>query len=273
MQLIYRAPGSPDPPGGAADAELLAGLYAYPADPAGGAWVRANMIESADGAAELAGRSGGLGGPADRQLFQLLRALADVVVVGAGTARAEGYGPARPAGSLPAGLTGRLRAGRPAAPPIAVISASLDLDPDSRLVAGAAPDSRTIVLTTETAPAARRAALEGRAEIITAGRAHVCARDAVTALAGRGYRRILTEGGPRLLTQIASGGLLDDLCLTISPVLAGGGARRILAGPDPARPGPAAGDLPAALQLAHVVAADDGFLLCRYLRRPADQPR
>jgi riboflavin biosynthesis pyrimidine reductase len=309
VQVIYRAPGSPAPPGSpvppdppdaaaAADAELLAGLYAYPADLAGQAWVRANMVASADGAAELAGRSGGLGGPADRQLFQLLRALADVVVVGAGTARAEGYGPARPAAALPAGLAGRLRAGRPAAPPVAVISASLDLDPDSRLVAGAGPDSRTIVLTTETAPAARRAALSRRAEVITAGREQVSARDAVTALAGRGYRRILTEGGPRLLAQIAAGGLLDDLCLTISPVLAGGSARRILASPGlaspdlaspdlaspdpaspdpasthPAGPGPGAAELPAALRLAHVVTADDGFLLCRYLRRPAEQPR
>ena len=84
MQVIYRAPGpaappgSPAPPGppdaaGAADAELLAGLYAYPADLAGRAWVRANMVASADGAAELAGRSGGLGGPADRQLLDRRR--------------------------------------------------------------------------------------------------------------------------------------------------------------------------------------------------------
>jgi riboflavin biosynthesis pyrimidine reductase len=274
VQLIYgegqAAPGHRDGEaaaghrdGEAADAELLARLYAYPAVPAGGTWVRANMIASADGAAELAGRSGGLGGPADRQLFQVLRALADVVLVGGGTARAEGYGPARPASMLPPGLVAGLRAGRPAAPAIAVVSGSLDLDPDSPLVAGAAPDSRTIVLTTETAPAARRDALAGRAEVITAGPDRVSAGAAVTALAARGYRRILTEGGPRLLTSIAAAGLLDELCLTISPVLAGGDARRILTGPDPD-----AAAFPAAVTLAHVVAAN-GFLMCRYARPPA----
>jgi riboflavin biosynthesis pyrimidine reductase len=297
VQLIYRAGASPaepaaDPAAGpavgpavgpaadsATDADVLAGLYAYPGGAeAGGSWVRANMIASADGAAALAGRSGGLGGPADRQLFQVLRALADVVLVGGGTARTEGYGPARLAQTLPAGLVADLRAGRPAVPPIAVVSGSLNLDPESPLIAGAAPDARTIVLTTEAAPAGRRAALERRAEVITAGPGRVSAHAAVTALAARGHRRILTEGGPQLLGGIAAAGLLDDLCLTISPVLAGGGAGRILAGPA-AGPGtdatggaggPEDSALPAGLTLAHVLAADDGFLLCRYIRPPAD---
>ncbi|HEU5417484.1 MAG TPA: dihydrofolate reductase family protein [Streptosporangiaceae bacterium] len=268
MQLIYQAGQAPR--GGAASdrpgADQLARLYRYPAIPAGGAWVRANMIASLDGAAELAGRSGGLGGPADRELFQVLRALADVVLVGAGTARTEGYGPARPARTLPAGLVAGLRAGRPAAPAIAVVSGSLNLDPDAPLITGAAPDSATIVLTTETAPAARRAALAGRAEVITAGADRVSAGAAVAALASRGYQRILTEGGPRLLAGIAAEGLLDELCLTVSPVLAGGGARRILAGPG--RDGADGAAFPAGFSLAHVIAAD-GFLLCRYVRQPA----
>jgi riboflavin biosynthesis pyrimidine reductase len=282
VQLIYRA-GAPGPDTAATQPghdgpELLAGLYAYPdtcpgGTEAGSSWVRANMVASADGAAALAGRSGGLGGPADRQLFQVLRALADVVLVGGGTARAEGYGPARPAQTLPAALVADLRAGRPAVPPIAVVSGSLDLDPESPLIAGAAPDARTIVLTTEAAPAGRRAALEGRAEVITAGAGRVSARAAVTALASRGHRRVLTEGGPQLLGGIAAAGLLDDLCLTISPVLAGGGAGRILAGPGTGAPGSAGGPadsgLPADLTLAHVLAADNGFLLCRYVRPPA----
>jgi riboflavin biosynthesis pyrimidine reductase len=242
-------------------ADLLADLYAYPPDRGPGRpWVRANMIASADGAAEVDGLTQGLGGPADRMLFQVLRSLADVILVGAGTARAEGYGPARPA----ALLTG-LREGRPATPPIAVLSASLDLDPQSSLLADAPADARTVVLTTRSAPAGRQAALARHADVIVAGDDRVSAAQAIAALAGLGHSRILTEGGPSLLAQIAADGLLDELCLTISPVLAGGQARRILAGGAAGVPAPG---IPESLGLAHVL-ADDAYLFCRYLRRPA----
>jgi riboflavin biosynthesis pyrimidine reductase len=258
VRQIYPAAGpevaAADPGAGRDAGDLLAGLYAYP--PAAGRdrpWVRANMIASVDGAADLDGRSGGLGGPADRLLLQVLRGLADVILVGAGTARAEHYRPARPVPML-AGL----RQGRPPTPPIAVLSASLDLDPEAPLLAGAPADARTIVLTTEAAPAARRAAVGRHAEVIVAGTDRVTASAAVGALAGLGHARILTEGGPSLLAQLAAAGLLDELCLTISPVLAGGQARRILAG------GPA-GDLPQTLRLGHVL-ADGAYLFCRYVR-------
>jgi riboflavin biosynthesis pyrimidine reductase len=250
VQQIYPEPGQ-------AAAERLAELYAYPeqAGPAG-CWVRANMVASADGAAELDGRTAELGGPADRMLFQLLRGLADVILVGAGTVRAEGYGPARPA-AMPAGL----RAGRPATAPIAVVTASLDLDPESPLLTGAPRDARTIVLTTATAPAGRRAAIARHADVIVAGAIRVTAADAVRALAARGHSRILTEGGPILLAQIAGEGLLDELCLTVSPVLAGGPGGRVLAsGPPGQLPG-----APERLRLAHVL-TDNGYLFCRYLR-------
>ena len=117
------------PPGGPAgdvDPGQLAALYAYP--PAGDQgvarpWVRANMVASTDGAASADGRSGGLSGRADKEIFGLLRSLADVVLVGAGTARAEHYRPAQTASIRP-----ELRTGRTATPPIAVISGRLDLD-------------------------------------------------------------------------------------------------------------------------------------------------
>jgi riboflavin biosynthesis pyrimidine reductase len=240
--------------------DLLAGLYAYPASAAPRRpLVRASMIASADGAADLDGRSGGLGGPADRLLLQVQRSLADVVLVGAGTARAEKYRPARQA----PGLAG-LRRGRPPTPPIAVLSASLDLDPDAPLLAQAPPDARTIVLTSQAAPASRRAAVGRHADVIVAGADRVSASQAIGALGRLGHARILTEGGPSLLAQIAATGELDELCLTISPVLAGGQARRILAG------GPAGGlppALPASLRLAHVL-ADGAYLFCRYVRQP-----
>jgi riboflavin biosynthesis pyrimidine reductase len=262
VRQIYPATG-PDVPTGEPGrsreaADLLAGLYAYPpgASP-DRPWVRANMIASADGASDLEGRSGGLGGPADRLLLQVLRSLADVILVGAGTARAEKYKPARESAMLPA-----TRQGRPPTPPIAVLSASLDLDPEAPLLTRAPDSARTIVITTEAAPARRRKEISRHADVIVAGADRVTATSAVWALASRGYARILTEGGPALLAQLAAAGLLDELCLTISPVLAGGQARRILAG------GPA-GDLPQGLpetlRLGHVL-ADGAYLFCRYLR-------
>ena len=226
----------------------LAGLYAYPPGP----WLRANMVSSVDGAAHLGGVTSGLSSEADRHLFALLRTLADVIVVGAATVRTERYAPVRRHELWP-----DLRAGRTPTPPIAVITARLDLDPASRLIASAPPSARTIVITTAQAPADRRAALDGLAEVIVAGQETVDLKAAVAALAERGLRRMLAEGGPHVLAQIAAAGLLDELCLTIGPLLAGPGSGRILAGPQPA-----ASAQP--LTLAHVL-EDDGFLFCRYI--------
>jgi riboflavin biosynthesis pyrimidine reductase len=254
----------------------LARLYAYP-DAPDRPWTRANMIASVDGAANLAGRSGGLSGAGDRQLFSVLRSLADVILVGAGTARAERYRPVRPRDAWPA-----LRAGRPPTPPIAVLSRALDLDTDGPLLAGPADAARTIVLTTQAAPAERRAAAATHADVIVAGENVITPAAAINALAGRGYRRILLEGGPTVLGEIAEAGLLDELCLTVSPVLAGGPGRIIAApGGAPAPQDAAARTVapqagvpqgaetrpgfPVGLSLAHVL-EDDGFLLCRYVR-------
>ena len=242
----------------------LAARYGDPAQaPEGGHWLRANMVMSLDGAATLAGRSGGLSGEADQQVFALLRALADVVMVGAGTARVEGYGPVRP--RTEGVRWAWLRAGRTPSPPIAVVTRRLDLDLESRLLAASPAHARTIVITTEAAPPGRRAAVAAMAELIVAGRQSVDVRAAVGALAERGYRHILTEGGPYLLSQIIGAGLLDELCLTVSPLLAGPGASRIVAGAGP--PPATAGATARQLRLAHVL-ADDGHLLCRYVRPP-----
>jgi riboflavin biosynthesis pyrimidine reductase len=228
----------------------LAGLYAYPPGP----WLRANMVSSADGAAHLNGVTRGLSSSADRHLFALLRTLADVILVGAATVRAENYGPVRQHELCP-----DLRPGRTPTPPIAVVTRRVDLDPDSRLIASAPPSARTIVITTAQAPADRQAALEERAEVIVAGQETVDLKAAVAALAERGHRRVLAEGGPHLLAQIAAAGLLDELCLTIGPLLAGPGANRILAGAMSAVPAQP-------LSLAHVL-EDDSYLFCRYTRK------
>lgn len=256
------AAGPAADPAGAAP-EALARLYAYPRTGPGArrAWVRANMVASADGAATLAGVSGGLSGSADRDVFAVLRSLADVILVGAGTARAERY-----ATVAPDEIWQQLRADRPPTPPVAVVTRMLDLDLEGPLLTAAPGHARTIVLTTEAASARLRAKAGRTAEVIVTGRDQVTPAAIIGALAERGHRHILAEGGPALLDQIVTAGLLDELCLTVSPVLAGSQGGRITAalpaGAGTARP---AGQQPTRLRLAHVL-EESGYLLCRYLR-------
>jgi riboflavin biosynthesis pyrimidine reductase len=252
MRQLFPA-ASPDAGNGDLSAERLAGLYAYPAGDR--PWLRANMVQSVDGAAAVDGRSGGLSGDADKQVFRTLRSLADVVLVGAGTVRDEHYRPAQLSAMQPG-----LRDGRAATPPIAVISGRLDVDLSTSLFTEAPPEARTIVITSQTAPPGRLKQAQGAADVIVAGTGQVDLPAALDALAERGLRRVLTEGGPHLLAQLAAAGRLDELCVTVSPVLGAGDAGRILAGP--ALPG----GLP--LSLGHVL-EDQGFLLCRYLVQPA----
>ena len=196
--------------------------------------------------------SAGLSSPADMRLFGLLRALADVVLVGAGTARTEQYKPVRLRTAMAS-----LRADRTATPPIALVSRALDLDLGTPLFTGAPPEARTIVITCAASPADRRAAVARVADLIVAGDLVVDLGEGMAAMGDRGLGRVLCEGGPHLLGQLAAAGLLDELCLTISPLLAGHGPFRITAGARfPARP----------MTLAHVV-EDDGFLFCRYVTR------
>jgi riboflavin biosynthesis pyrimidine reductase len=250
----------------------VAGLAALYGDgTAGGSpdwpWIRANMVASADGASAVEGRSGGLGGAADRMVFSVLRSLADVVLVGAGTARAEKYKPARESQ-----VWAPLRAGRARTPAIAVVSSSLDLSGCDVLLSGFPADAQTIVLTTARAVQASTSTgststgspgtgSTGRARVVVAGEQRVDVSQAVAALVSLGFRQILTEGGPHLLGQLAQAGLLDELCLTTSPVLAGGPAGRIVVGP----PDPDHRDTSAGLVLAHVL-TDAGFLLSRYVK-------
>jgi riboflavin biosynthesis pyrimidine reductase len=142
-----------------------------------------------------------------------------------------------------------------------VVTGRLDLDPDSPLITAAPAYARTIVITTSSVPAAKRDEVARHAEVVIAGQDTVDLAAAVDALAERGHRRILAEGGPHLLAQLAEAGLLDELCLTVSPLVAGPGAPRIMAG----APGTGAAT-PLPLTLAHVL-EDDGFLLCRYIRK------
>lgn len=212
--------------------------------------VRLNFVASLDGAATRDGRSGGLGTAADRAVFETLRALTDVILVGAGTVRAEGYG-----GPLisAADADWRLAHHLAAQPPLAIVSGRLDLDPGHPSLAGA--PTRPIVVTHAGSPPERRAALAGVADILICGDETVDAHLVVATLAARGLSQILCEGGPSLVGAFLEADAVDELCLTLSPVLEGGSAGRI------ARGGPAT----RAMRLVHAIPAGDTLLL-RYAR-------
>jgi len=239
--------------------EALAAVYAYPEQvEQGRGWLRANMVSGLDGAARLAGLSEGLSGDADKRIFGVLRALADVVLVGAETVRAEGYRPARARAEFAAA---RAAAGQAPAPAIAIVSRSLVLDLSAPLFTE--PLVRTVVITTEDSPAETRKAVAEVADLVVAGTGSVDLPVAVAALADRGWTRQLTEGGPRLLAQLAADGLLDELCLSLAPVLSGGDAPRILQGPQ----------MPAVQRMRLVSLIEQkGFLFTRYLRQAGSAP-
>ncbi|MCD0483088.1 pyrimidine reductase family protein [Streptacidiphilus sp. ASG 303] len=252
-------------PAGAADArrpaadpgtlEGLAAVYAYPdaADRGVGTpWLRANMVASLDGAARWDGHSEGLSGTADKRVFGVLRALSDVVLVGAETVRSEGYRPARAREAFAAARAAR---GQAPAPAVAVVSRNLDLDFSAPLFTG--PLVRTVVVTAEAAPAGARRAAAEVADVVVAGGEQVDMAAAVRALADRGWTRLLTEGGPRLLGQLAAAGLLDELCLSLAPLVVAGDAPRIMHGPQ----------LAAAQRMElRSLLEEDGFLFARYAR-------
>jgi len=224
------------------DDAQLADRYAYPEN-LGAPFVRVGLVASADGAVSVEGRSEGLGSPADRRVFLLLRRLADVILVGAGSVRAEDYRGARTA-----------TVDRDTPPPIAVVTGSAGLEPGSRLLT----DTRVppIVLTLATAPPERRERLAAAgADVVVLER---LTPDVVLAeLARRGLHRVLCEGGPTLFGQFVAADAVDELCLSVAPLLVGGAAGRIATGP--------AGEHLRRMELADTL-LEDGTLLLRYRR-------
>ncbi len=228
-------------------------LRAYAVPEARVPHVRVNFVSSADGAATTGGLSAGLSGPADKRVFGVLRTLADVVLVGAGTARAEDYGPAKGSADRQAW---RLAHGYAPLPPIAVVSGSADLDVATPFFTQAS--TRPIVYTLAAADGARLAALGAVADVVAFDGERVPVTAVVADLAARGLRRVLCEGGPHLFGDLLAADLVDELALTVSPLLAGGTLPRIVAG--------AALDVPRSLTLAHVL-TEDNFLFLRCARR------
>ena len=230
------------------DTEML-DLYAPPEAPL---FTRANFISSADGAATVGGKSGGLNSPSDKRVFDLLRVVCDAVVVGAGTLREEGYGPMV---ADPDQQAARVRAGRSAHPALVAVSRRLDLDPQAPMFVNA--PVQPYVLTCESSPVAVRERLSDVATVLVAGTTTVDFAAAWPLLAGAGLDALLCEGGPHLLGSLGEAGLLNELCLTLAPKLAGPGAGRIVAGDQFG---------PVDMTLMHVLHSARGELFLRYAR-------
>jgi 5-amino-6-(5-phosphoribosylamino)uracil reductase len=239
VRRLFPDPADLDDDAGLADA------YRVPA----GRHLRVNFVAALDGAISVEGRSGGLGSAGDRRVFRVLRALADAVLVGAGTAAAEGYRPIT--ADSPVGLV-RARLGRPAVAPVAVVSRRASLSPDDQLVTDAV--TPTLLVTCAAADADRRAALTAAGvQVLVCGDEDVDLPAAVDALADRGLVQLVCEGGPALFRAALAAGVVDELDLSIAPLLVGGG------------PGLVPGTLgvPARAELTQVLTEDD-VLFTRY---------
>jgi riboflavin biosynthesis pyrimidine reductase len=220
MRQLLPAPRSLD---GEADLESI---FELPP----GRRLRANFISSIDGAIELDGRSRSLSGPADQAAFMAMRACADAVLVGAGTVRVENYGPVKLDERT---QQRRVHRGQAPLPRLAIVSGAADLDPGAKVFAGAAKP----LLLTSARGAGSRPDLARVADVTVCGEDVVDLGYALDHLSALGLARVLCEGGPTLMSSLLAHHLVDELCLTISPVLAGSGHRSLTTGhpmPDPA---------------------------------------
>jgi len=228
--------------------------------PDGRPFVRVNMVSTLDGAIALGGRAGEISGPADRAVFFALRSLADLVLVGAGTVRAENYGPVKLPEDVQLTRVGR---GQSPLPRLAVVTHRVDLDFGSRLFVGSS--ERPIVIAPGGADARVLAEARLVADVVESGTETVDLPSALATLADNGISHILCEGGPKLNASLVAGSLVDELCLTLSPKLALGKVQGLVRGwledHTTAPIGqPVAGLM--ALDLVHVL-EEDGFLFLR----------
>jgi riboflavin biosynthesis pyrimidine reductase len=232
--------------------------YAWPGWPEQRPWLRSNMVATVDGSARgPGGLSEGISNSADQRVFGRMRAFADVVMAGAGTVRAEQYRPSR---LKPDAQERRAAAGQAVVPVVAVVTRSLHLDLTMPLFTESLV--RTIVITSASSDPGLRAETARLADVIVAGDDEIDLPTALDALHERGLVRVHSEGGPHLLGDLAAAGVLDELLLTVTPLVAGGSyadgtdVYRILAG------GPIT-DAPQPWRLHHLL-EDDGTLLLSY---------
>jgi riboflavin-specific deaminase-like protein len=259
MRRLLPYPPGPVTPSDALEtevADVYADLYDRAQQQAGARpYVAVSMVSSVDGAISLEGVSAGLSGPEDKEVFFYLRSLADVILVGAGTAREENYGRPRLSDSL---LGDRRARAQPELPRLALVSNGMRMDWKARVFT----ESRPYVICPSATPAAVQKTAANYCDLVLAGDAQVDLADALHQLGAAGVRLIICEGGPTLNGQLLASGLVDELCLTISPALVGGSGRRV-SGSAELRP-------PRGMQLLSAAEAN-GTLMLRYALKDALQ--
>ena len=197
--------------------------------PDGRPWVVVGMITTLDGASATDGTSGGKGGPADSELLRAVRGIADAVVVGAGTVRAEDYGPLKHGDQV---REARAAAGRSTDPPrLVIVSGSLGVTPDLRVFDGAPVPP--LVCTSERAAADDIEALDPVAEVLVAGDETVDVHAMLARLHADGVEVVVCEGGPTMNAAMVDAGVVDEWCVTVAPLIAGGDSQRIVSGAAP----------------------------------------
>lgn len=238
------------------DDARLAALYRHPLPATGAVWLRSNFVQSLDGSISGAdGRSGSINTPADQHVFALHRTYADAVLVGAGTARAEGYGAVDLA---PWQAELRAAEGLSDLPTLVIVSRSLDLDPAVARPASGRGGPVLVATTEQSAATGGRPLTDAGVEVIGFGNDGVDLGRLMGTLARNGLRRVLCEGGPRLHRDLLAADLVDELSLTLAPAVVGGKGQRSTAGD------PVSGH--AGFRPELVLIADDGTLLTRYRR-------
>ncbi len=213
-----------------------------------------NMISSADGASAIDGVSAPLGNPSDQVVFSAVRACADWIVAAADTVRIERYQLPRPSQTA---QRARLAAGRCEQPGLAVVSSSLNLALDLPLFADQRPnDRKPLILTGQDAEPEAMQALADVAEVVRLASPQPQPAEILAVLMSRGANVVLSEGGPSFNAQLADAGLIDELCLSLAPLIAGGPSTRIVHG--------SLQSLPLKLHIDHLLEEDD-TLFFRYL--------
>ncbi len=252
MRLLQHVDGRP---AGPLTHDDLAALYRWPAGSRTSS-VRSNFVATLDGSVQgLDGRSGSINTESDHEVFALHRALSDVVLVGAGTVRDEGYG----AVDLePWQRSLRSAEGLADFPTLVVITGSLRLDPGF-----AAPDVEhgpvIVVTSAQHDDEALRPFRDHGVEVLRSPGLEIGLDWMLGELAARGLTRVLCEGGPSLHRDLIAHGLLDELSLTLAPSAVGGVGHRSTSG--------AALDVRADFDLSFVLLGDDQTLFTSYRRR------
>ncbi len=248
MHQVWPLPARP------IDEDALEALYRYPDDGPGRTWVAVNFVSSLDGGIEIDGRSAGLSTPADRRVFALGHDLADVVLLGSGTALAEDYPGLRPDATA---ADRRRRHGLSEVAPLAVVTSG-SFPADATSIADVlAP---TFVITSAAAPAGQQEAWRAAgAQVLLAGEEAVDLAAALRLLADAGHRRIDCEGGPGLVGTLLTDDLVDEIRLSVVALAVAGRAGRVARTTDPL-------DAPRGFEVASLLVDEDGTLLVRYVR-------